>query len=552
MRDETSPTPPQRDIEHHDETRHEPHRSRELIAFRVTVPRPEAESGFLQDHLQRPAREGTASVNSKGAPGERPITEPTEIAGRAPLPPGPPIAASESPSVAVEPPPIVTECAVLLGPPPGAGEPPPGADVPPPGAGEPPQLPAERPPVLGIDPAEGSPPAMTEPASRRSDNHPIIQSLTLIASMIVMLMIARFSVPRIVEEVRYSWHRGELRAQYETGGEGLKNVSLDSLSRAYEMVTSVVSPSVVHIEVKRKPSATDEQMRKLLGSEFFGISDQGSGIVVDADGYVLTNRHVIAGGESISLTLSDGRRLPARVVGTDTLTDLAVLKVEADRLMPIQWGDSDKLRVGSPVWAVGSPFGLDRTITFGILSGKHRWVRAGEQHGASGRYQDFMQSDVAVNPGNSGGPLVDARGTLVGVNTAIVGDTYQGVSFSIPSNLSKQVYESIRRTGRVQRGYLGVSLQEVPDELLVGENTRVRGALINGIASSGSPGGLAGMLSGDVVRRADGVEIHDVGHLMRIVGAAGSGTPIVLDIQRGDEELQLTVNLGNRPFDLDR
>ncbi len=343
-----------------------------------------------------------------------------------------------------------------------------------------------------------------------------------------------------------------MRAEYETGGEGLKNVSLDSLSRAYEMVTSVVAPSVVHIEVKRKPTATDEQMQRLLGSDLFGMSDQGSGVVVDEEGYVLTNRHVIAGGESISLTMSDGRRLPARVVGSDALTDLAVLKVEADRLMPIRWGDSDKLRVGSPVWAVGSPFGLDRTITFGILSGKHRWVRAGEQYGASGRYQDFMQSDVAVNPGNSGGPLVDAKGTLVGINTAIVGDTYQGVSFSIPSNLSKQIYESIRETGRVQRGYLGVSLREVPDELLAGENTRVRGAMINGIAGPSSPGGVAGLLSGDMVRRADGVAIQNVGHLMRIVGAAGSGTPILLSVQRGDEELQLTVSLGNRPFELDR
>ncbi|EMI45162.1 S1C family serine protease [Rhodopirellula sp. SWK7] len=390
------------------------------------------------------------------------------------------------------------------------------------------------------------------PVAAKVSPNPIIQSMTLIASMIVMLLIARFSVPRIVEEIRYSWHRGELRAEYETGGEGLKNVSLDSLSRAYEMVTSRIGPSVVHIEVQRKPAPNEEQMHRLLGGEMFGMSDQGSGVVVDADGYILTNRHVIADGESISITLGDGRRLPAEVVGTDSLTDLAVLKIEADRLMPIKWGDSDSLRVGSPVWAVGSPFGLDRTVTFGILSGKHRWVRAGEQHGASGRYQDFMQSDVAVNPGNSGGPLVDAKGSLVGINTAIVGDTYQGVSFSIPSNLSRQVYESIRTTGRVQRGYLGVSLQEVPDDLLASENTRVRGALVTGIAGDASPAGVAGVVAGDVVRRADGVDILDVGHLMRIVGKAGAGASIVLDVRRDEEDLQVTVVLGSRPFELDR
>jgi S1-C subfamily serine protease len=390
------------------------------------------------------------------------------------------------------------------------------------------------------------------PASVSTTPHPIWQSLCLIASMVVMLLIARFSVPRIVEEIRYSWHLGEMRAEYEMGGQGLKNVSLESLSRAYEMVTSAVVPSVVHIDVRRRANRSDEQMQQLLGSDLFGLSDQGSGVVVDADGYILTNAHVVADGETIFVTLSDGRRLAARVVGTDSLTDLAVLKIEADRLMPIRWGDSEVLKAGSPVWAVGSPFGLDRTITFGILSGKHRKVIAGERYGASRHYQDFMQSDVAVNPGNSGGPLVDARGTLVGINTAILGDTYQGVSFSIPSNLSKQIYESIRKTGRVQRGYLGVQLTDVPDEMLSGENTRLRGALVGGIAGSGSPGGMAGLMTGDVIERADGKQISDMGHLMRVVGDAGSGTSIEFDVRRGEEALKLTVVLGNRPFDLDQ
>ena len=157
------------------------------------------------------------------------------------------------------------------------------------------------------------------------------------------------------------------------------------------------------------------------------------------------------------------------------------MKIEADRLIPIAWGDSDRCRVGSPVWAVGSPFGLDRTVTFGILSGKHRMVAASTQ------YQDFMQSDVAVNPGNSGGPLVDARGTLVGINTAIVGDTYQGVSFSIPSNVAKQIYERLRDTGRVDRGWLGVALLDVPEERMVGDDPRVRGALVRAVTNKSSP-----------------------------------------------------------------
>lgn len=509
MRDETSPTPHETDSRH-DAERFEQTRPRELFSFRVAVPDSACESLSTPAHQTEQPVTGAAHRaivdDAPGMPGAM-IVEPSEQIGgvlhETPLAPS---------SV---------------------------------------RRPPEPPPIVITSDTDDSGPEIVESTHSRSDNNPIVQSLTLITSMIVMLFIARFSVPRIVEEVRYSWHRGELRAEYETGGEGLKNVSLDSLSRASEMVTSVAGPSVVHIEVKRKPTASDEQMQRMLGGNLFGMSDQGSGVVVDAEGYVLTNRHVIAGGESISLTLSDGRRLPARVVGSDALTDLAVLKVEADRLLPMQWGDSDALRVGSPVWAVGSPFGLDRTVTFGILSGKHRWVRAGQQYGASGQYQDFMQSDVAVNPGNSGGPLVDAKGTLVGINTAIVGDTYQGVSFSIPSNVSKQVYQSIRDTGRVQRGYLGVSLQEVPDEMLLSENTRVRGALINEIAGAASPGGMAGLRTGDMVRRADGQDIQDVGHLMRIVGSAGSGTAMLLDVRRGEEDLQLTVNLGNRPFELD-
>lgn len=384
-----------------------------------------------------------------------------------------------------------------------------------------------------------------------TSHHPILQSLMLLTSMLIMLAVARYSVPSIVEEIRYAWHRGELRAEYESGTEGLRNVSLDSLSRAYQMVTSAVGPSVVHIDVQRRATDKEKQMHRMLGGEMFSLSDQGSGVVVDSGGYVLTNRHVIIDGEEISVTLSDGRRVSAHVVGTDSLTDLAVLKIDADRLMPIQWGDSDKLRVGSPVWAVGSPFGLDRTITFGILSGKHRMVRAGERHGSSGRYQDFMQSDVAVNPGNSGGPLVDAKGTLVGINTAIVGDTYQGVSFSIPSNLSREIYHRIRQTGRVQRGYLGVSLEEVPDELLIGENTRIRGALVIALADQGSPAAEAGVKGGDVVRKANDEEVVDVGHLMRIVGKANAGTPVRLKIRRQEADLELTVTLGDRPIELD-
>ncbi len=378
---------------------------------------------------------------------------------------------------------------------------------------------------------------------RRPD--PLTQSLILMSTMAVMLLAARFVVPQIVEEIRYAWHRGELRAEYETGTEGLRNVSLDTLSNAYQMVSETVGPSVVHIDVQRRLPIQEAGMSSLLSTRILPASDQGSGVVVSTDGYLLTNRHVIADGEDITVTLSDGRRASAVVIGTDPLTDLAVLKVEADRLIPIAWGDSDRSKVGSPVWAVGSPFGLDRTVTFGILSGKHRMVRASTQ------YQDFMQSDVAVNPGNSGGPLVDARGTLIGINTAIVGDTYQGVSFSIPSNVVKQVYERLKAYGKVDRGFLGVILDEVPEDQFFGADARVRGAIVANVPDGDSPARHAGVAMGDIILSVNGHLVRDKTHLMQLIGESGSGEQVNLQIQRSGRPTELAVVLGVRPEQFD-
>ena len=378
----------------------------------------------------------------------------------------------------------------------------------------------------------------TEPApGRRPDA--VSQSLILLGTMTVMLLAARFIAPRIIEEARYAWHRGQLRAEYDTGSAGLRNVSLDALSQAYQMVTSVVGPSVVHIDVRRPRKET------LLGSVRSGPSDQGSGVIVDAEGYVLTNQHVIEGGDDIFATLSDGRRRRATVVGVDPKTDLAVLKIDADELIPITWGDSDACRVGSPVWAVGSPFGLDRTVTFGILSGKHRLVK-----GPNTRYQDLMQSDVAVNPGNSGGPLVDAGGTLVGINTMIVGERYQGISFAIPSTVAKQIYERLRDGGRVQRAWLGVQLAEVPDAILVGDNARLRGALVGGLTEEyRSPAREAGIEQGDLILYFDDRPVRDVAHLMQLIGGSLAGTDVRLGIYRRGEHQTFDVHLGVRKAD---
>jgi serine protease Do len=379
---------------------------------------------------------------------------------------------------------------------------------------------------------------------RQSDS--LTHALTVLATISLMLLSARFVIPQIVEEMRYAWHRGELRAEYQSGRDGLRNVSLDALSDAYQMVTSAVGPSVAHIDVERRLVSESEKLAQQFFRGGMPPTDQGSGVIVDQDGYILTNRHVILGGESISVTLSDGRQLSAEVVGSDALTDLALLKIQADDLLPIAWGDSDDSKVGAPVWAVGSPFGLDRTITFGILSGKHRMVRASTQ------YQDFMQSDVAVNPGNSGGPLVNARGRLIGINTAIVGDTYQGVSFSIPSNVAKQVYLQLRSSGRVERGWLGVKLRDVVYDPQSGESPRLRGALVDYLINDEAPAAIAGMLEGDRIRSVNDVRIEDMAHLMRVIGSTLIGSTVSVQIDRGSEEIKLDVVLGARPSELNQ
>jgi S1-C subfamily serine protease len=239
-------------------------------------------------------------------------------------------------------------------------------------------------------------------------------------------------------------------------------------------------------------------------------------------------------------------------VGTDALTDLAVLKVEDGDLVAAEWGDSDSLDVGALVWAVGSPFGLQRTITSGIISAKHRSGMAGEV------YQDFLQTDAAVNPGNSGGPLVDARGRIVGINTAILGESYRGVSFAIPSSVARQVYNRLKTGGQVARGWLGVELRPVTDEdvftLQLPDKT---GAFVErlptrvmGVAIP-SPAKDAGMQPGDVVIRWNDRRIRQPSELIRLVAMSDIGSSATVILLRGGREMSLTVKVGGRPEFLD-
>ncbi|MCH5375795.1 MAG: trypsin-like peptidase domain-containing protein, partial [Planctomycetes bacterium] len=243
-----------------------------------------------------------------------------------------------------------------------------------------------------------------------------------------------------------------------------------------------------------------------------------------------------------------GRMLPARVVGVDEMTDLAVLQIDADSLVAAEWGDSDEVEVGALVWAVGSPFGLQSTTTFGILSGKHRAGLAGEI------YQDFLQTDAAVNPGNSGGPLVDAQGKIVGINTAILGEAYQGVSFAIPSRVAQQVVEKLKTVGRVARGWLGVQLRPVSDEDMekAGLPDKLGAWIIGCYDDHGltSPARRAGVQAGDVVIRWNGRMIGKPEELIRAVADTDVESVASVVLRRGKQEITLQVQVGERPADL--
>lgn len=381
-----------------------------------------------------------------------------------------------------------------------------------------------------------------------------LSTLMSLLVVLVLLLAVRLVVPTLVEEIRYAWFRGQLRAQYDTSGQALQQVSMGGLNDVSKLISQKVGPSVVHINVR---DVANNRWRDLLGGdqapEALMLQGQGSGVLVDEQGHILTNYHVIESGTEIEVSLSDGRRVLAKVVGVDHITDIALLKVEVDHLMPITWGDSDAAEVGSLVWAAGSPYGLKSSFTLGILSGKHRTdLRGNRFEPAAGErdrgvYRDLMQSDVAVNPGNSGGPLMNSRGELIGINTAIVGDSYRGISFAIPSNVAKGVYERLLESGSVERGWLGVRLADYVEDQ-EGETRTGLGALVSDIPQGDdSPARKGGVEVGDVIVEFNGQKVPDHFTLKRFIGEAGPNAEVKMVVVRQGKRLDLKLTLGARP-----
>lgn len=275
----------------------------------------------------------------------------------------------------------------------------------------------------------------------------------------------------------------------------------------------------------------------------------GSGFIISADGYVLTNAHVIAGADEVKVRLADSKQeFVAKVVGADARTDVAVLKVEATGLPTLTAGDSSKLEVGEWVAAIGSPFGFDNTITAGIVSAKGRSF-------PSESFVPFIQTDVAVNPGNSGGPLLNLRGEVVGINSMIYTQTggYMGVSFAIPIEVAMDISNQLRATGKVRRGRLGVQIQELTADLVASFKLPDRSGVLVAAVERGGPADKAGMQAGDVIRRYDGKTIDDAAALPRFVAATKPGEKVTIEVWRQGEvkrveatiaELQTEVGAG--------
>jgi len=336
--------------------------------------------------------------------------------------------------------------------------------------------------------------------------------------------------------------------------------TLTQLSEALSDVAAVSTPSVVNISTTRVIKSRDEAPFDFFDDPFFRrfFGDQfphqdvpkehkeqslGSGVIVSEDGYIITNNHVIEKAQEIKVLLGDKRDFKAKLVGADPKTDIAVIKIDARGLPALSWGDANKLKVGEIVFAIGNPFGLNQTVTMGVISA------VGRANVGIADYEDFIQTDAAINPGNSGGALLNARGELVGINTAIISRTggYQGIGFAVPSSMARQVMDSLVKYNKVVRGWLGVSIQEVTSDLAEEFGVRnLKGALISRVMK-GSPADKAGIRQGDVILQFNGKDVEDTGHLRNMVSQTPIASKVKVRLLRQKKEIEVEVVVSELP-----
>jgi serine protease Do len=337
-----------------------------------------------------------------------------------------------------------------------------------------------------------------------------------------------------------------------------------NLSDAFKHVAKALRPSVVSISTESKPQNVSVRQFKIpsvpfgmspfgpdslfehfqsfeMPKQIPGKQGLGSGLVVKSDGHILTNHHVVKGAEKIEVTLSDNQTFQATVIGTDPETDLAVLKIDASGLQPVKWADSEQAEVGEWVVAIGSPFGLNQTVTTGIVSALGR-----DDMGIT-NYENFIQTDAAINPGNSGGPLVNLKGELLGINTAIASRSgaYNGIGFAIPSAMANRVMNGILDHGKVSRGYLGVMIQDLDEGLASSFGFVGKGVLIGDVVADG-PAGKGGLQAGDIVTKLNETNVETVNQLRNRVADLAPDSTVNLEVVRNGAVINLEIVLGNR------
>ena len=343
----------------------------------------------------------------------------------------------------------------------------------------------------------------------------------------------------------------ELRQATATGAAPARAASYsDAVRKAVPAVVNISTSKA--IKTPRHPFLNDPFFRDFFGNRLEEqpqrATSLGSGVIVSSKGYILTNNHVVEAADEIEVALVDGKKLKARAVGSDPESDIAVLQVEGESLPAITFGETDALRVGDVVLAIGNPFGFGQTVTMGIVSALGR-----SQLGIN-TFENFIQTDAAINQGNSGGALVDTAGNLVGINTAIYSRTggSLGIGFAIPASSAKSIMEQIIRTGKVVRGWIGVEAQEITAE--IAESFRLsstNGALVRSVLPGG-PAERAGLRPGDILVAIEGKPVKDPSSMLNLVAALVPGKPAAIRLQRENKALEVQVTVGTRPTQQNR
>lgn len=383
-----------------------------------------------------------------------------------------------------------------------------------------------------------------------------IYTVAIIAIVLIGIL---FYIPYAVENISYHRTSGEVRA-YQASLESIQKG--DTLSPLFHAISETVKPAVVVVQVSERvevqpqaSSDTNEFLRHYFGwplshgpsasntqPEYLYKHGLGSGIVIDAnEGYILTNWHVVHGADTVNVTLPDGRNYSTQWVRSDSRSDLAVIKISASNLIAVPMGDSNTMRTGDIVLAIGAPEGLTHTVTAGIISATGRVSSDG--------YQTFLQTDAAINPGNSGGPLVNMRGQVIGVNTAIISAVggNEGIGLSIPSNTAKVVMSQLIEKGKVTRGYLGVEIEDVNDQKAKELNLpNTKGALIVKV-TPGSPAEKAGLEPNDFIFSVNGDEVSDNMDLLKAITSMEPGQKVTIEFYRKGKKDSVTAQIGTLP-----